>query len=69
MATDKQSSRLFFALWPSEQVRQSIVDVFSAVAIPENSRVLQSENLHITLHFLVIPGTVYLLKNLGYPKG
>ena len=52
MVTDKQFSRLFFALWPSNQVRQSIVDVFSAIAIPDHSCVLQPENLHITLHFL-----------------
>jgi len=52
MASDKHFSRLFFALWPSDQVRQSIVDVFSAIAIPDHSRFIQPENLHITLHFL-----------------
>lgn len=52
MTSDKQFSRLFFALWPSDQVRQSIVDVFSAIAIPDHSRFIQPENLHITLHFL-----------------
>ena len=52
MASDKQFSRLFFALWPSDQVRQSIVDVFSAITIPDYTRVLQPENLHITLHFV-----------------
>ena len=52
MVSDKQFSRLFFALWPNNQVRQSIVDVSSAIPFLGHSRVTQPENLHITLHFL-----------------
>ena len=52
MATDTQTRRLFFALWPDDQVRQSINEAFSAVSIPDSCRVIQPENWHITLHFV-----------------
>jgi 2'-5' RNA ligase len=52
MSTDKQMRLLFFALWPSDQVRQSIIETFSTVSISDNYRVTQPENLHITLHFV-----------------
>lgn len=47
-----KTSRLFFALWPDKQTRQSIVDTFSQFPPPKNARVLQPHNLHITLHFI-----------------
>jgi RNA 2',3'-cyclic 3'-phosphodiesterase len=52
MSTSTRMRRLFFALWPGDQVRQSIIETFSTVSVPENSRVAQPENLHITLHFV-----------------
>ena len=52
MVADTQTSRLLFALWPDDQVRQSINVAFSAVYIPDNCRVIQPENWHITLHFV-----------------
>ncbi len=50
---DRQKTRrLFFALWPDKQVRQSIVDIFSPFNQQINGRVIQSQNLHVTLHFV-----------------
>lgn len=47
-----KTRRLFFALWPSDQVRQSIVETFSGISPQMNGRVIQPHNLHITLHFI-----------------
>jgi 2'-5' RNA ligase len=52
MISDKQFNRLFFALWPNDQIRQSITEVSSLVSIPDNARITPFENLHITLHFI-----------------
>ncbi len=52
MATDIQTRRLFFALWPDDQARQSINEAFSTVFVPDNCRVIRPENVHMTLHFV-----------------
>ena len=47
-----KTRRLFFALWPTDQVRQSIVDVFSRLPPKIKGRVMQPHNLHVTMHFV-----------------
>lgn len=44
--------RLFFAMWPSNGVRQPIVETLASLSHPVKCRVMQAENLHITLHFI-----------------
>lgn len=52
MNNRQKTYRLFFALWPSEQVRQSIVEQLSCMSPRLNGRVMQQQNLHATLHFV-----------------
>lgn len=52
MEHQQKTYRLFFALWPSEQVRRSISDVLSSVPTEINGRAVQAHNLHETLHFV-----------------
>ena len=47
-----KTHRLFFALWPSAQVRHSIVETFSQLPPPVKGRFMQAHNLHVTLHFI-----------------
>lgn len=47
-----KTSRLFFALWPSQQVRRSIVDAALPLSSQLEGRVIRPQNLHITLHFI-----------------
>lgn len=47
-----KTHRLFFALWPSAQVRHSIVEIFSQLPQPAKARLMQVHNLHVTLHFI-----------------
>jgi RNA 2',3'-cyclic 3'-phosphodiesterase len=47
-----KTRRLFFALWPSAQVRHSIVETFSQFPRPIKGRIMQPHNLHVTLHFI-----------------
>ncbi len=48
----KATRRLFFALWPNDQIRHSIVEQFKRLPTPLKGRVIQPHNLHITLHFV-----------------
>ena len=48
----KKSHRLFFALWPSGQVRRSIVDTAAPLISQFKGRIIQPQNLHITLRFI-----------------
>ena len=48
----KKSHRLFFALWPSGQVRRSIVDTAAPLISQFEGRIIQPQNLHITLRFI-----------------
>lgn len=52
MKTPNKTHRLFFALWPSEKTRQSIVEFFSQFPPQNNARILPPQDLHITLHFI-----------------
>jgi len=47
-----KTRRLFFALWPGEHVRHSIIETLSRVSPQIKGRVMQPHNLHITLHFI-----------------
>jgi RNA 2',3'-cyclic 3'-phosphodiesterase len=51
--------RLFFALWPDEEVRAQIHNFASSLSLP-NARLLPQHNTHVTLTFLgnVEPTTV-----------
>ena len=52
MSNHIKTHRLFFALWPTDQVRQSIVELISQLPQQINGRVIQPQNLHETLHFV-----------------
>lgn len=47
-----KTHRLFFALWPSEHVRQSIVEALSSLPPQINGRAIQTQNLHVTLYYV-----------------
>jgi len=47
-----ETRRLFFALWPTHQVRKSIVKISSQLTRQIKGRVIQPQNLHATLHFV-----------------
>ena len=44
--------RIFFALWPSPQVREALQQVAMTCELPVNSRRVPEYNLHMTLHFI-----------------
>jgi len=45
--------RLFFALWPDEQVRSQITDNLQRFDLDKNqNRITGKDNLHMTLHFV-----------------
>jgi len=52
MSSNIKTHRLFFALWPTVKVRQSIVKLISQLPRQINGRVIQPQNLHETLHFV-----------------
>lgn len=47
-----KTRRLFFALWPTEQVRQSVIEAAKPVIQELDGRIIDPHNLHITLHFI-----------------
>jgi 2'-5' RNA ligase len=47
-----KTHRLFFALWPTDQVRLSIVEIISQLPRQIKGRVIQPQNLHETLQFV-----------------
>lgn len=47
-----KTPRLFFALWPDNQLRHAIVETFSPLPQPPGGRIMQPHNLHMTLHFV-----------------
>ena len=47
-----KTRRLFFALWPTDQVRHSIVETFSQLPLSDKGLIMQPCNLHVTLHFV-----------------
>jgi len=52
MNANLKTRRLFFALWPTEPVRKSIVEAALPVSQKIKGRIIQPHNLHITLHFI-----------------
>jgi len=52
MTNIPKTRRLFFALWPSDLTRQSIVEAFSNLSPPAKGNIIRSDNLHLTLHFV-----------------
>ncbi len=44
--------RLFFALWPSDNVRQSIIKASKPSMHKLKGRVIKPDRLHITLHYI-----------------
>ena len=52
MKTSKDRRRLFFALWPSDELRDQIVSATRVIARDSGGRVIPAENLHVTLLFL-----------------
>ncbi len=45
--------RLFFALWPREKVRKQMTECIKTLSrVQEPGRLVNPENLHLTLHFL-----------------
>jgi 2'-5' RNA ligase len=50
--TGKDSRRLFFALWPSDEFRADLVSATQVLARDSGGRVIPPENLHVTLLFL-----------------
>ncbi len=47
-----KTHRLFFALWPSAQVRHSIIETFLELSQPAKGRAVATHNLHVTLNFI-----------------
>jgi len=51
--TEKHLKRVFFALWPSDSVREKISDVFKkSIHSVAPGQAYRADNLHLTLHFL-----------------
>ncbi len=48
---DTPPQRLFFALWPSEEVRAGLAEVMASLDV-RGGKPVAAENLHITLLFL-----------------
>ncbi len=44
--------RLFFALWPTAQLRHSIVERLAPFPRSSNEHIVPVHNLHMTLHFI-----------------
>lgn len=44
--------RLFFALWPTERVKQSVIEAALPFTKSLDGRVIRPHNLHMTLHFI-----------------
>ena len=48
----QKTVRLFFALWPDEDVRSQLVRVSRNIPLTRQGRLISKANLHITLHFI-----------------
>jgi 2'-5' RNA ligase len=53
---EKKDIRLFFALWPDEDLRARLSAAADGIAIEGAARRVPANNLHLTLHFV---GNVY----------
>jgi 2'-5' RNA ligase len=52
MQNREKTCRLFFALWPSDQIRQAVIVNLSELSPSIKGRIMRPENIHITLHFI-----------------
>ena len=52
MAVKDKKRRLFFALWPSAKVRQSIAETAAPLLHGMDAGIIAPEDFHITLHFI-----------------
>ncbi len=52
LAVEDKKRRLFFALWPSAQVRDSVVETENPLLQGMNGHIIAPKNFHITLHFI-----------------
>lgn len=48
----QKTVRLFFALWPDDDVRSQLVRVSRNIPLTRQGRLISKANLHITLHFI-----------------
>jgi len=50
---EKKDVRLFFALWPDDEVRAQIASVLNQINLDRGKcRLVKNSNLHLTLHFI-----------------
>ena len=50
---EKKDCRLFFALWPDQELRRQIIELFSAFELKDSkARFMRAMNIHMTLHFI-----------------
>ena len=54
---DRKDTRVFFALWPDEVLRESLSRAGKTIPVKPPARRVPDYNLHLTLHFV---GNVYL---------
>lgn len=47
-----KTERLFFALWPDDEVRERIIEVCNQLPALQGQRLVEPGNIHLTLHFL-----------------
>lgn len=52
MPLESKQLRLFFALWPDDEVRQSLALINNKLASQHSGKSMRPENLHLTLAFL-----------------
>jgi len=71
MATD--SLRLFFSLWPTDEVRQQIVSASKQTVAAAGGRPIPPENYHVTLAFLgnvprdLVAEFIVAARNIRFP--
>jgi 2'-5' RNA ligase len=44
--------RLFFALWPDDEVKDQLVEAARSIQLAKRGRFMRKANLHMTLHFI-----------------
>jgi len=50
---EKKDVRLFFALWPDDEVRAQIASILNQINLDRDQcRLVKNNNLHLTLHFI-----------------
>lgn len=47
-----KDSRIFFALWPDDDLRQRLAGIAAAIPLMRPARRVPDYNLHLTLHFI-----------------